>query len=91
MIKIKKPMTVKQAFNVAIKTFKVSMGNDGQNFTALGWKSQESGNRSGPFFISIFDGVAIEVDRNGKFKSVYSERVEGYFPWYGTDIQSERP
>lgn len=84
-------MTAKAAFNEAIKTFKVSMGEEGQYFTSLYWKSPESGQIIGPFLVTMADNVVIQVSEAGVFHSVFSGRSNHYYPYYAKSVSSERP
>jgi len=91
MSKKKVGMTVREAVEEAQKTFSVSMGEQGTYFTAIGWESPETGQKTGPFFVCIVDGLAIEVDKDGKFRDFYSAKAEHYFPFFSADIKTERP
>lgn len=84
-------MTAKQAFEEAIKNFKVSMGKEGQYFTALIWKSPESGKTEGPFLVTMSREVVIEVNEKGEFSSTYLGKCDHYYPYYSGTIKSERP
>lgn len=81
-------MTVEAAFNEAIKTFKVSVGESGSYFTAIGWKSPESGRVTGPFLIMMEGKVAIEVNEKGEFRDTYPSKSDYYFPWFVPGIAS---
>jgi hypothetical protein len=47
----------------------------------MGWKSPESGETKGPFMVTVWLGVAVEIGENGRFKDMFPANADGYFPW----------
>lgn len=75
-------MTVKQAYEIAIKKSKIEIGE--AYFTTLCWKNPDDKSDSEPtgsFLVAVHGNVAIEVDRFGRFKASYSVKCDGYFPF----------
>lgn len=83
-------MTVQAAYNIAIKTFLVSVGESGAYFTALGWKSPESGEVTGPFLVHIHGNTAIEINEKGEYRDSYPAKADHYFPWFAPGLESGR-
>jgi hypothetical protein len=74
-------MTVKHAFEIAIKNYKVTIGDAW--FTTLCWKNPDepSSKEYEPFLVTLDGNTAIEVDRFGRFITSYSADCDGYFPY----------
>jgi len=74
-------MNIRKAYDIAVKKTSVTFGRQGHYFALVGWKSPDSGQRSGPFLVTVQGGEAIEVNRHGKFKDSYPATSKHYFPW----------
>lgn len=72
-------MTVMQAFNICRDTKQTFMV-DSTPFALVGWKNDE-GKTSGPFVVTVWLAVAVEIGENGRFRDMFPAGAEGYFPW----------
>ncbi len=72
-------MTAKEAIDKAMQKVKFEIGD--QYFTLIGWKSPHTGQRSGPFVVTSYGDMVVEVGPDGKFKEIYSGKADCYFPY----------
>jgi hypothetical protein len=85
-------MTVEKAYDEAIKNMIFTTGHDGHYTAMLGY-IKEDGTIEGPMFIMLERGVAIEMDREGKFVNAYTSKLDRFIPYTplkchsGTDEQ----
>jgi len=84
-------MTAQKAYDEALKTFCVCLGEEGHYFTALIWKSKETGTVIGPFLACVTDDVVIEVNEKGEFRNTYSSKADCYSPYYSPNIKTGNP
>jgi hypothetical protein len=73
-------MTADEAFRRALEMGGFEAGCDGQFFAMVGYENT-NGTIEGPMFITVERGVAVEVDRDGKFVNVYTAKLDRFFPW----------
>lgn len=80
----KKYMTAEEAYNKALQNMIFKTGSDGHYTAMLGYV-REDGTIEGPMFIMIERGVAIEMDREGKFVNAYTAKLDRFIPY--TDLE----
>ncbi len=83
IVKKKRPiktMTARAAYDKAMKHHRITVNDNW--FAAIGWKSPNTGQVSGPFFVTAYGDAVVEVDRHGVFKDMYPAKADCYFPWF---------
>lgn len=74
-----KGLTAEKAYETALENhFSVEVGD--HHFAMLGY-IKEDGSVEGPMMITLERGVAIEVDREYKFKNAYTAKLDRFVPW----------
>ena len=75
-------MTAKEAYKAVASDRKIEIGDD--SFALLRWQSPSNPqSEEGPFLVTIHGDVAVEIRPDGVFKSTFSAKAEGYFPYLG--------
>lgn len=74
-------MKIRKAYDIAIEKTKIDFGRQGHYFTWVGWRSPSSGEKFGPYLVTISGDEAIEISRKGNLKDIFSADAKHYFPW----------